>query len=205
MEVIPKSWGQDMEHLEKSEQPKAILYDNAGTSMSDFREELEQILSSSLFEFRVGRELGGAGTAIPTLELILAFAAGATTTIITSALSELGKDIYNTLKGKLFKKPFENDSSMLFIITIVTDEMVTVGKIRTDKHEDVTEGLKNVKEIVDNACKINVSEADQVSTEIIRDRDKLISERCNFIFHYDYDPSEAKWVLKNISRIEKVI
>ncbi len=107
-------WGQYMEHLETSEQSKAILYDNAGMSLADFREELEQILSISLFEFRVGKELGGAGTLLPTLELILAFAAGATTTIITSALSELGKDIYNTLKGKLFKKPFENVSSPRF-------------------------------------------------------------------------------------------
>src|SRR6266567_3115190 len=194
-----------MEHLEKSEQPKAILYDNAGTSMSDFREELEQILSSSLFEFRVGRELGGAGTAIPTLELILAFAAGATTTIISSALSELGKDIYNTLKGKLFKKPFANDSTMVFIITIVTPEMVTTGRIQTDNHNDVIEGLKNVKELVDDASKIRIAETGQLSTETIRDRDKLITERCNVVFHYEYDASEAKWVLIKIAKIDKVI
>lgn len=42
-----------MEHLEKSEREKAILYDNAGMSLADFREELEQILSTSLFEFRM--------------------------------------------------------------------------------------------------------------------------------------------------------
>src|SRR2546421_11064491 len=107
-----------MKHIEEPERPKAILYDNAGISLADFREELEQIVSTS-FEFRVGRELGGAGTLFPTLELILAFAAGASLTIINSALSELGKDIYHTLKGKLFKKPFDNDSSMVFIITIV--------------------------------------------------------------------------------------
>jgi hypothetical protein len=194
-----------MEHLEKSNQPQAILYDNAGISLADFREELEQILTSASFEFRIGRELGGAGTLLPTLELILAFAVGATSTIISSALSELGKDIYHTLKGKLFKKPFENDSSMVFIITIVTDEMIIIGRIRTDNHKDVIEGFKNVNEIVDDASKINVSETEQLGTERIRDRDKLITDRCNFVFHYEYDASNAKWVFKKISRIEKVI
>src|SRR2546423_15385579 len=106
-----------MENGAEPERPKAILYDNAGTSLADFREELEQIVSTS-FEFRVGRA-GGAGTLFPTLELILAFVAGASLTIINSTLSELGKDIYHTLKGKLFKKPFENDSRMVFILTIV--------------------------------------------------------------------------------------
>lgn len=194
-----------MEHLEEPERPQAILYDNAGISLADFREELEQILSSSLFEFRVGRELGGAGAAIPTLELILAFAAGATTTIITSALSELGKDIYNTLKGKLFKKPFENDSSMLFVNTIITDEKVMVGIIRADNHQLVIEGIRNIKDIVEDASKVNVSDAKQVGTEIFRDRDKLITERCNLVFQYEYDASNATWVLKKIARIEKVI
>src|SRR6266849_1677202 len=110
-----------MEHLKEPERPRAILYDNAGLSLADFREELEQVLSASSFEFRVGRELGGAGTLLPTLELILVFA---TTTIVTSALSKLGEDIYTKLKDKLFKKPFKNDSSMLFVTTIITDEMV---------------------------------------------------------------------------------
>src|SRR5256885_11822644 len=114
-----------MEHIEVPERPKAILYDNAGLSLADFREELEQTLSSSLFEFREGRKLGGAGTPFPTLELILAFAASA---FIGSALGELGKDTYHTLKGKLFKKPFENDSTMVFIITVITPEMVTIGR-----------------------------------------------------------------------------
>ena len=149
--------------------------------------------------------LGGAGTLLPTLELILAFAAGATTTIITSALNELGRDIYNTLKGKLFKKPFENDSSMLFVTTIITDEKVMIGTIRADNHQLVIEGIRNIKEIVNDASKVNVYEAKQVSTEIIRDRDKLITGRCNYVFHYEYDASEAKWALKKIARIEKVI
>jgi hypothetical protein len=172
-----------MEHVEKSEQLKAMLYDHAGIYMSDFREELEKILSSSLFEFRIGKGLGGAGTLIPTL----------------------GKDIYNTLKGKIFKKPFENNSSMMFFIKIVTDDMVTEGRIITDNHNDIIEGTKNVKEMFANASKINVSEIEHVGTETILDRDKLITERCNFVFHYDYSASEAKWVLKKISLIEKVI
>ena len=194
-----------MEHVEEPERPKAILYDNAGLSLADFREELEQILASSLFEFRVGRELGGAGTPFPTLELILAFAALATSTIINSALGELGKDIYQNLKGKLFKKPFENDSTMVFIITVVTPETVTTGRIKTDNQNDVIEGLKNAKEIVDDASKISVAETGQLSTEIIRDRDKLVTERCSVVFHYEYDASAAKWVLQKIARIEKVI
>jgi hypothetical protein len=173
-----------MEHLEEPERPKVILYDNAGLSLADFREELEQTLASSAFEFRVGRELAGAGTPFPTLELILAFAAGATSTIISSALGELGKDIYHTLKGKLFKKPFENDSTMVFIITIVTPEMVTIGRIKTDNHNDVIKGMKNVKEMVDDASKRSVAETGQLSAETIRDRDKLITERCNFVFRH---------------------
>jgi hypothetical protein len=194
-----------MGHLEKSDRSKAILYDNAVMSLADFREELEQILSTSFFEFRVGKESGGASPLLPTLELILAFAAGATTTIITSALSELGKDIYNALKGKLFKKPLEKDSSMLFVTTIITDEKVMIGTIRADNLQLVIEGIRSIEAIVNDASKVNVSEAKQVSTEIIRDRDKLITERCNFAFHYEYDASGAKWVLKKIARIEKVI
>ncbi len=194
-----------MEHVEEPKRPQAILYDNTGLSLADFREELEQTLSSSLFEFRVGREVGGAGTPFPTLELILAFFAGATSTIISSALSELGKDIYQNLKGKLFKKPFANDSTMVFIITIVTPEMVTTGRIKADNHNDVIEGLKNVKELVDDASKIRIAETGQLSTETIRDRDKLITERCNVVFHYEYDASEAKWVLIKIAKIDKVI
>jgi hypothetical protein len=189
---------------ETSDRSKAILYDNAGISLADFREELEQVLSTSSFEFRVGKELGGAGAFLPTLELILAFAAGATTTIITSALSELGKDIYNALKGKLFKKPFEQDSSMVFVTTIITDEKVMVGTIRADNHQLVIEGIRSIEDIVQDASKVNVSEAKQVSTEMLRDRDKLITERCSFAFHYEYDASGAKWVLKKIARIEKV-
>ena len=193
-----------MEHIEVPERPKAILYDNAGLSLADFREELEQTLSSSLFEFREGRKLGGAGTPFPTLELILAFAAGATSTIITSALSELGKDIYQSLKGKLFKKPFKNDSTMDFIIKIIIPDIITIGRIRTDNHNDVIEVLKNVNEMVDDANKINVSKIEQSSIERVWDRDKLITERCNFVFHYEYDASAAKWVLVKIARIEKV-
>src|SRR5437667_965032 len=181
-----------MKHLEELERPKAILYDNAGLSLADFREELEHILASSVLEFRVGRELGGAGTPFPTLELILAFAAGAASTIISSALGELGKDIYHTLKGKLFKKPFESDSTMVFIITIVTPEMVTIGRIKTDNHNDVIDGMKNIKEMVDDASKLSVAETEQLSTETIRDRDELITERCNYVFHYEYDASNAK-------------
>src|SRR6266478_4636137 len=33
-----------MEHIAEPERPKAILYDNAGISLADFREELEQTL-----------------------------------------------------------------------------------------------------------------------------------------------------------------
>lgn len=176
------------------------MYDHAGNSLYDFRQELEQIVQKS-FEFRIGRETGGAGTPFPTLELILAFAASA---FMGSVLSELGKDVYNTLKGKLFKKPFENESTMVFIITIVAPEMVTIGRIKTVNHNDVIEGLKNAKEMVDHAGHRNISEIEQIATERIRDRDKLITERCNLVFHYEYDASEAKWVLMKIARIEKV-
>jgi hypothetical protein len=34
-------------------------------------------------------------------------------------------------------------------------------------------------------------------------RDKHIIERGNYFFHYEYDASEARWVLKKIARIEK--
>jgi hypothetical protein len=194
-----------MGHVEKSERPKAILYDNAGMTLADFREEIEQVLASSAFEFRVGKEFGGAGAAIPTLELILAFASGAATIVITSALNKLGEDIYNALKSKLFKNPFENDSSMLLVNTIITDERVIIGTIRADNHQLVIEGMRTIKEIVDDASKVNIFEVKQVGNDILRDRDKLVTERCNFVFHYEYDTSAAKWMLKNISRIEKTI
>jgi hypothetical protein len=171
-----------MAYLGEPERPKAVLYDNAGITLADFREELEQVLASSRFKFRVGTELGGAGTPFPRLELILAFIAGATSPIFRSALEELGKDMYHALKGKIFKKPFENDSTMVFILTIITPEMVTIGRIKTDNHNDVIEGMKVAKEMFDEASKISITETGQLSAETIRDRDKLITERCNVVF-----------------------
>lgn len=194
-----------MEHIAEPERPRAILYDEAGDSLADFREELEQTLESSVFEYHEGKKLGGAGTPFPTLELILAFVAGATSTIISSALSELGKDIYQTLKGKLFKKPFENDSTMVIIPMVVTPEMVVIGRIKTDNHNDAIEGLKNVKAMYDDASKIQLVAIEELSPETIRDRDKLITETCNIVYHYEYDASEAKWVLTKIARIVKAI
>jgi hypothetical protein len=115
-----------MEHADKPERPIAILYENAAGGLVDFGQDLEQILSTS-FEYRKGRELGGAGGAYPTLELILAFATYATTTIITSVLNEMGNEVYQALKGKIFKKALEKDSTMDFSITIVSSEVVTKG------------------------------------------------------------------------------
>jgi hypothetical protein len=180
------------------------LYEHAVGSLADFRQELEQILSTS-FEFSIGRETGGAGTPYPALEVILIFATSATTAIITSVLSELGKDVYKALKGKLFKKPFDKDGTMDFSITIVSPEVVTKGTIRTDNFDNVIEVMKNAKEMFDNASKINVSEVEQLSTMKIWWRDKQIIERGNFFFQYEYDASEAKWVLKKIAKIEKGI
>ncbi|HYT44727.1 MAG TPA: hypothetical protein VEP90_20535 [Methylomirabilota bacterium] len=193
-----------MEQIDEPERPKAILYEHAVGSLADLRQELEQILSTS-FEFSIGRETGGAGTPYPALEVILIFATSATTAIITSVLNELGKDVYKALKGKLFKKPFEKDSTMDFSVTIVSSEVVTKGTIRTDNFDDVIEVMKNVKELFDNSSKINVSEVKQVSNMRIWGRDKQIIDRGNFFFHYEYDASEAKWVLKKIAKIEKGI
>jgi hypothetical protein len=83
--------------------------------------------------------------------------------------------------------------------------MVTIGRIKADNHNDVIEGMKNAKEMVDDVSKISIAETGQLSAEIISDRDKLISERCNIVFHFEYDASNAKWVLEKITRIEKVI
>jgi len=93
---------------------------------------------------------------------------------------------------------------MDFIIKIIIPDIITIGRIRTDNHNDVIEVLKNVNEMVDDANKINVSKIEQSSIERVWDRDKLITERCNFVFHYEYDASAAKWVLVKIARIEKV-
>jgi hypothetical protein len=194
-----------MTHEEEYERPKAILYDNAGLSLADFKEELEQVLASSAFEFREAREFGGAGTPFPTLELILGFIAGVASPIFRSALDELGKDIYHALKGKFFKKPFENDSRMVFIITIVTPEKVIMGHIKTESHNDVIEGMKNAIEMFDDASKVSIVETGQLSAETILDRDKLITERCNVVFHYEYDVSNAKWELKKIAKIGTII
>lgn len=194
-----------MEHVDKPERPKAILYELAGNNWADFRQELEQRLSTS-FDVSVGIETGGVGTPFPALEIFIVFATSATTVMITSVLNEFGKDVYKALKDKLFKKPFEEkDSTMDFSITIVSPELVTKGTIRTDNFDNIIEVLKNAKEMFDNASKIDVSQVEQLSTRQLWWRDKEVIVRGNFFFHYEYDASEATWVLKEISRIERDI
>ena len=62
---------------------------------------------------------------------------------------------------------------------------------------------RSLSKTVEDASQVNVSEVTQVGTEMLRDRDELIAERCNFVFHYAYDTSAAKWTLQKISRIGK--
>jgi hypothetical protein len=77
--------------------------------------------------------------------------------------------------------------------------------LRTDNFENIIELMKNTKEMFDNASKIDVSKIDQLDSMKVWWRDKEIIERGNFFFRYEYDASDAKWVLKEISRIEKDI